>query len=93
MEPITNMVQTTSLQLVTTPQALSKMVKKKEEAKLRTFASVSYRSTHQLPKVLPVLSADDTHDCIQSLCPLQEDSNLELPGTVKEIVSLLYTDG
>jgi len=63
-----------------TPQALSKMVKKKEEAKLRTFASVSYRSTHQLPKVLPVLSADDTHDCIQSLCPLQEDSNLELPG-------------
>jgi len=61
-----------------TPQALSKMVKKKE-AKLRTFASVSYRST-QLPKVLPVLSADDTHDCIQSLCPLQEDSNLELPG-------------
>ena len=24
---------------------------------------------------------------------MQEDSNLELPGTVKEIVSLLYTDG
>jgi len=61
-----------------TPSLIQNGIKKK--AKLRTFASVSYRSTHQLPKVLPVLSADDTHDCIQSLCPLQEDSNLELPG-------------
>jgi len=67
-----------------TPPSLIQKGKKEEEeeeeAKLRTLASVSYRSTHQLPKVLPVLSADDTHDCIQSLCPLQEDSNLELPG-------------
>jgi len=50
MEPITNMIQTRSLQLVTHPQALSKK-EKKEEAKLGTFASVSYSSTHQLPKV------------------------------------------
>jgi len=51
MEPITNMIQTRSLQLVTHPQALSKKEKKKKEAKLGTFASVSYSSTHQLPKV------------------------------------------
>ena len=80
-----------SLQLITHPQALSK--KDKKNAKLRTFVSVSYSSTQQLPMVLPVLSADNTHDCIRSSCPLQEDSNLELPGTVKEIVSLLYANG
>ena len=44
MEPITNMIQTRSLQLVTHPQALSKK-EKKEEANIRVSKLQIYTST------------------------------------------------
>jgi len=57
MEPITNMIQTRSNTARYTPPSLIQKGKKEEEeeeeAKLRTLASVSYSSTHQLPNVLP----------------------------------------
>lgn len=80
MEPITNLTQTRSLQLITHTQAFSKKENKKE--KLRKSASVSYSSTptrHEFPKVLSVLPADDT-TCLHSVVLPKEDSDLELPG-------------
>jgi len=58
MEPITNMIQTRSNTARYTPPSLiqkeeEEEEEEEEEAKLRTLASVSYSSTHQLPNVLP----------------------------------------